>query len=81
MTGRKLIRLLLDDGWTIKRPSAHGRWLQKVVNGQTRYTTVKDTRKEIPPGLLAAILGPKQTGLGNEGLTALEQRDKPSRVG
>lgn len=39
-----------------------------------RFTTVKDTREDIPQTTLSQILGPKQTGLGREGLRALEER-------
>lgn len=39
--------------------------------GRIRVTVVPDKRSSLPPGTLAAILGPKQTDLGRDGLAAL----------
>ncbi len=58
------------------RQSAHGCWLKKEFPDRTRFTTVKDTRDEVPTTTLAQILGPKQTGLGSQGLKDLNQRIK-----
>ena len=71
ITGRRLIRLLLNDGWEDVRGAAHGRWLRKVDGDRVRFTTVKDTREIIPQTTLGQILGPKQTGLGSAGLRRL----------
>lgn len=65
VTGKALIKLLLaDEGYTIWRVNTHGTILGKWVDGRMYRTTIKDNREDIPPGTLAAILGPKQTGLG-----------------
>ena len=64
ITGKALIKLLLAEGWEIKRRSHHGMWLEKRVDGRTRHTTVKDNRETIANRTLGEILGPQQTGLG-----------------
>ena len=74
MTGKRLIKLLISDGWSIVRESQHGLWLRKDFPDGPRFTTVKDTRERIPQGTLGQILGPKQTGLGSYGLRELEER-------
>ena len=74
MTGKTLLRLLEADGWESVRRNPHGVWLRKQIEGRTRFTTVKDTREDIPQTTLSQILGPKQTGLGREGLKALEEK-------
>lgn len=63
--------MLVADGWEIVRPTAHGLWLKKRFKSGTRFATVKDTKARLPPGTLAAILGPRQTGLGKKGLNDL----------
>ena len=71
-TGRQLIRLLKLDGWEEGRRVNHGRSLHTVVpDGSARVTIVPDKRSPLPTGTLAAILGPKQTGLGRDGLSTL----------
>lgn len=69
--GRQLVALLLANGWKVHRDSRHGLWLIKKTADGTITTTVKDNDEVIPPGTLAAILGPKQTGLGSSGLRRL----------
>jgi predicted RNA binding protein YcfA (HicA-like mRNA interferase family) len=72
VTGRQLIRLLKLDGWEEGRRVNHGRSLHKTFpDGRTRVTIVPDKRTPLPTGTLSAILGPKQTGLGREGLASL----------
>ena len=39
-----------------------------------RVTIIPDKRSSLPPGTLAAILGPKQSGLGREGLAEMIER-------
>jgi len=75
ITGRQLIRLLIQDGWEEGRRVTHGRSLHKAFpDGRTRLTLVPDKRSPLPAGTLSAILGPKQTGLGRDGLAALITR-------
>jgi predicted RNA binding protein YcfA (HicA-like mRNA interferase family) len=72
ITGRQLIRLLKLDAWEEGRRMNHGRSLHKMFpDGRTRVTIVPDKQSPLPTGTLAAILGPKQTGIGRDGLAAL----------
>ncbi len=64
ITGKALIKLLLAEGYLEKRYTRHGLMLQKHADGRTRTTVVKDSKEEVPPVTLKAILGPQQTGLG-----------------
>jgi len=70
-----LIRLLRLDGWEEGRRVNHGRSFHKTFPDTVpRVTLVSDKRTPLPSGTLAAILGPKQTGIGREGLAALIAR-------
>ena len=79
MTCAKLERLLERDGWHKGRASKHGVVYRKtfVVDGraETRVTVIPTKKhkrnKPIPRGTLREILGPKQTGLGGDGLRRL----------
>lgn len=71
ITGRELIRLLLADGWTIKRRARHGLWMEKRTEQGLLTTTVKDVNHPIGQNTLKQILGPTQTGLGSTGLRRL----------
>ena len=51
-------------------------WLRKDSASKVRFTIVKDTRETIPQRTLGLILGPKQTGLGSQGLKDLDERAK-----
>jgi predicted RNA binding protein YcfA (HicA-like mRNA interferase family) len=75
ITGRQLIRLLEKDNWIRGRKSLHGITFRKLhPDGITRVTTIPDKRSPLPDGTLNAILGPKQTGIGRDGLAELIQR-------
>ena len=71
--GTQLIRLLKKDGWQErgKAQANHGAALWKQFEDRKRVTIVRNTRKVIPIGTLSAILGPKQTNLGRDGLLKL----------
>jgi predicted RNA binding protein YcfA (HicA-like mRNA interferase family) len=71
INGLQLIRLLELDGWARGRHTTHGQALRKQFGDRTRVTTIPTKRLSLPAGTLAAILGPKQTGLGREGLRDL----------
>ena len=71
ISGKKLIKLLQQDGWKIHRRTRHGVALIKAVSGRTKTTIVQDTRADIPDGTLSDILGHKQTGIGKKGLLEL----------
>ncbi|MDY6892320.1 MAG: type II toxin-antitoxin system HicA family toxin [Chloroflexota bacterium] len=71
ISGKQLIRLLQKDGWNIARKSNHGIALTKSFADRTRVTVVPSTRASLDTGTLAAILGPKQTGIAKTGLLEL----------
>jgi hypothetical protein len=71
INGRKLIGLAVKDGWEIKRRARHGVALAKRFGDKTRVTVVPYTRAPLDEGTLAAILGPKQMGIGRKGLEDL----------
>lgn len=71
ISGKKLIKLLRKDGWIPKRYAQHGVALAKATSGRTRVTVIPNTRASLDEGTLAAILGPKQTGIGKKGLLHL----------
>ncbi len=74
LSGRELYRILLADGWEPVRRANHGELLIKRYGDQNRRTIVRNTGQDIPRGTLAAILGPRQTGLGRDGLLELIER-------
>jgi predicted RNA binding protein YcfA (HicA-like mRNA interferase family) len=74
INGLQLIRLLERDGWQRGHHTTHGQGLRKRVGDRTRVTTIPTKRVPLPAGTLAAILGPKQTGIGREGLRELIAR-------
>ena len=74
ITGKQLIKLLEKDGWEIKRRARHGIALAKKIGDRTRVTIVPDATVPLPQGTLKAILGPKQTCLGRQGLQRLIYR-------
>lgn len=71
ISGRQLSKLLQKDTWKVGRKAKHGRTLTKVFPDRTRVTFIPDTNASLDPGTLAAILGPKQTGIGRKGLLSL----------
>ncbi len=71
ISGKKLIKLLRKDGWIPKRHTQHGIALAKTIGDHTKVTVIPDTRASLDEGTLAAILGPKQTGIGKRGLLEL----------
>ncbi len=77
ITCAQLIRLLLLDGWVVRRKAPHGLLLLKRFPGEAfpRNTTVPDKGSQIIVGsTLGAILGVKQTSLGQDGLEVLIRR-------
>ncbi len=71
ISGTELIKVLKKDGWIEGRRTTHGVQLTKVFGDRTRVTIVPTKDKHMPNGTLAAILGPKQTGIGREGLLTM----------
>lgn len=76
VTGKQLIHLLGKDGFTIKRRANHGLSMVKQVGDRVIVTIVPDTNDILPDGTLAAILGPKQTGIGKKGLRELIRKHR-----
>lgn len=71
INGKKLIKLLVKDGWETKRHAHHGVALGKVFKERTRVTVVPNTTAPLDDGTLLAVLGTKQTGIGKQGLLDL----------
>jgi predicted RNA binding protein YcfA (HicA-like mRNA interferase family) len=71
MRGRQLIKLAVKGGWVIKHRATHGAALVKKFSDRTRVTIIPDSRAELDEGTLSAIIGPKQMGIGKEGLFKL----------
>ena len=71
ISGKKLIRLAVKDGWIVKRRTKHGVGLAKGYSDRTRVTVIPDTRAPLDDGTLSAILGPKQMRIGRRGLMEL----------
>ena len=69
--GKELIRLVAKDGWVPGRFARHGRTVTKKIGDRTRVTFIPDSRAELDEGTLAAIIGPKQMGIGKQGLWEL----------
>lgn len=74
ISGKKLIKLLQKDGWEPRRYARHGVALAKSTSGRIRVTVIPNTRASLDEGTLAAILGPKQTNIGKDGLLDLTNR-------
>lgn len=67
------MRLLEGDEWIRGRRANHGVFFHKQFAGENRprFTVIPDKSVPLPNGTLAAILGPKQTGIGRAGLLEL----------
>ncbi|MHB8104306.1 MAG: type II toxin-antitoxin system HicA family toxin [Dehalococcoidales bacterium] len=72
--GKRLINLIRKDGWIIKHRATHGVALSKKYGDRNRVTVIPDSRAELDEGTLSAIIGPKQMGIGKEGLFKLIDR-------
>lgn len=71
ISGKNLIKLAVKDGWVIKHRATHGISLAKKYPDKTRVTVIPDKKALLPDGTLAAIIGPKQMGIGRKGLEEL----------
>lgn len=74
ITGKQLIKLLEKDGWTIKKRATHGIGMNKQIQGETKNALIPDKRESLKRGVLMAILGPKQTNIGRDGLLRLIEK-------
>ncbi len=59
-----------EDGWERRGRRTHGIFYSKLFPGETfpRSTVIPDKSDDLPTGILGAILGVKQTGIGRGGL-------------
>ena len=82
LSGTKLITLLKSDGWVEHGHRTHGLALIKRIGKRTKVTIIPNTSASLPIGTLMAILGPKQTRIGKEGLSKLiyKYRKEKSRT-
>ncbi|OGU28771.1 MAG: hypothetical protein A2057_16115 [Ignavibacteria bacterium GWA2_35_9] len=71
ISGKQLIKLLVFDGWIIKKKATHGLSLYKKINNRHIVTTIPDKKDSLPDGTLYAILSKKQTQIGRDGLLKL----------
>lgn len=71
VSGNDLIALLLRDGWEVTGQNSHVKILRKKYPERTRITLVQPINDSLAKGTLSAILGPKQTGIGKNGLRRL----------
>lgn len=73
ITGKELIRLLVKDGWEIRRKMNHGMGLSKYFPEIDRHliTCVPDKNTPLSKSTLGLILGPNQSKIGREGLQKL----------
>ncbi len=71
ISGKTLIKIAVKDGWEIKRRARHGVALVKKISDRTRVTVIPYTRAPLDEGTLAAIIGPRQMGIGRKGLEDL----------
>lgn len=75
ITGKQLIRLFRQDGWTECGRRTHGISFSRVFpDGRLHITLIPDKRSSLPGGTLAAILGPKQSTIGRDGLLAMIEK-------
>lgn len=74
ITGKQLLKLLKKDGWKAKRRTKHGVGIWKLIDGRKRVSTIPTKNSDLPASTLGQILGPKQTGIGREGLADLIEK-------
>ena len=71
ISGTKLAKLLVADGWIKTRQSPHGTGYHKQFPSGGRITTIPRTNESLAPSTLGSILGPMQTQIGRAGLLRL----------
>jgi len=71
ITGKQLAKVLVKDGWEIKRRGKHGLSMAKRFRDRVRVTVIPYSNESLDSGTLGAILGPKQTNLRMKGLLDL----------
>ena len=76
LTGKELIKLFVDNGWSKGRIANHGVTLFKQFPEGKRVTFIPNKSCSLPKGTLMAILGHKQTKLGRNGLLKMLENRK-----
>ena len=73
ITGKQLIRLLVNDGWEIKRKMNHGIGLTKYFPeiDRTLVTCIPDKKRPLSKNTLGLILSQNQSQIGHAGLLEL----------
>lgn len=73
ISGRRLIRLLEREGWTLGRETRHGIFVSRRFPGDRfpRTTVIPNKTTDLGDRTLGAILSVRQTGLGRVGLQNL----------
>lgn len=76
VSGRELMSLLEQDGWTRGGRRNHGVFYSRHFPGERspRSTVIPDKTDPLIPTTLGSILSVKQTGLGRAGLQDLIDR-------
>ena len=76
ISGRELMRLLEQDGWTRGGRRTHGVFFYRPFPASVSPAprVIPDKSQDLPPTTLGAILSVKQTGLGRDGLRDLIER-------
>jgi predicted RNA binding protein YcfA (HicA-like mRNA interferase family) len=72
--GKQLIKLVAKDGWILVRRTRHGVSLSKKFGDRAMVTIIPDSRAELDEGTLSAIIGPKQMGIGKQGILNLIEK-------
>jgi hypothetical protein len=71
VTGKQLIWLFRQAGWDEVRRSKEGiMFAKRFPDGRFASTVISPTRRPLTPGTLGAIIGPRQSGIGRDGLAA-----------
>jgi len=74
ISGKQLIKLLVKDGWEIRRKAKHGFSLAKCLPARTLVTLVPNKSKPLPIGTLSDIWGVDQTRYGRKGIQKLIEK-------
>jgi hypothetical protein len=78
ITGKELIRLLVNNGWEIKRKMTHGIGLTKYSPelGRILVTCIPDKNRPLSKNTLTLILGSNQSRIGMLGLKELIAKNR-----
>jgi predicted RNA binding protein YcfA (HicA-like mRNA interferase family) len=75
ITGKQLERLFRLDGWEPKRRAQEETFFaKKDAAGVVRHTVITTKNRPLASGTLTAMLGPKQSNVGRDGLREMIRR-------